>query len=321
MGWQLINSVLRKGFGDHPESDYSFGYMIGDGNEDGYYCFSESPYVYQPFISDTFLPKFEVDGSTYSTYPLSYNDDTVWGGTSSNQWIFKPKTQNGYWVMFNHLREPYYYTDIDETTVVGDQFYKGSLPALNGNGEQWEIAGAFSSSEAGSTKLVKLTQDIWLWHDNGDRRQSQSGMCGRYFNELDGTWKSVGIPTYEAKNDQDNNCYYQNEKFSRSFEKNTQTRQFDYIGDRGHTISYSRGMQIWHIGTIGQGKWSECSTDPNVHSAVTFRGYQIDQGTGNHVEDPLGNFTLTWKHMSPGDEKREVLMGEVSLWRKAQPTL
>lgn len=316
MGWQLINSMVKKDTGIDTDTRYSFGYLIGDGRESGYYCFTKSPFVNTPFISDTYLPKIKLNGSPISIYGLSYNDENTWGSENGGQWIFKPKTQGGKWISFGNLREPYYYTDIDDETVVGDTFYKGDLPQLNGEAEEWEIQGGYWPSQAGRVNRVELIQNLWTWHDNGDLGSSASGFCGKYYNEEDGTYKTVGIPTY-ATQSSNTSCYFNGEHFTRSFEKNSGSNHFDYIGDNGHTISYDRGNMVWTIGTKGRGKWSETGDAPSIHSPCVFKGYEIDQGTGEEVPDSKGDFTLSWQHMSLGNEKRQVYMGEVSLWRKA----
>lgn len=319
MGWTLINSVVRKSYGDHPESNYSFGYLVGDGHEDGYFCFSESPYFNKPFISDTFLPRIQVGWDSLPMDGLCYNDERVFGGPSLVSFVFKPKTQSGDWIYATFLREPYYYTDIDETTVVGDQFYKGELPEVNGDPEEWEIAGAYSQNEAGSTKEVTLTQNVWLWQNNGSMSQSASGFAGRYYNSEDGSWKYVGVPTYKATNDSYTDAYYRTEEFSRSAEKDNHGN-FQFEGTEGHIIK-NVGGTTWVLGRQGVGKWSIAESNPSMDTPVQFRGYQIDEGTTQAVPDPKGDFIFEWKCCRMGNGTKEVLMGEVSLWRKAQATL
>ena len=306
MGWQLVNCLLRPPAGASGESE---GFLVGTGNEDGYYCFTQSPYINTPFISAEFLPRLTVGGSSYSQLGLTYNDEPVYGDATTYR-FFKSKTHG--WIRANFLREPYYYTDIDETTVVGDKFYQGNLPDFNGTAQTWEIAGAFSSAEVGSTIEVKLEQDYWAWEDNHGASSWTSGSqyCGRYRNAKDGTWKSVGVPMYAA-DAPGSDCYYKYERFTRSYSRTS--GKFVYTGDQGHSIQYKNGL--WVIGVPDQDKWSESINEPNMKAAVTFNGYEIDEVTGDKVSDSKGTFTLAWNYNVLGDHKEQVLMGEVSIWR------
>lgn len=305
MGWQQINAVLTSQFGSTNQIR-SEGYLIGTDDEEGYLCFKKSPFINVPFISEEYWPRLEVNGSsTYSVSEMLYDFWPVFGTSIFH--IFRPTNNNGKWIRGSFLKEPYYYTDIDDT-VKGDSFYEGYLPDLDGT-ETWTPAGA----QTGSSIEVKMTQTRWVWVSNGDRNQSDSGFCGAYQNPEDHTWKFVGLPVFEATTN-NNDDYFKNEKFTRSLEKEGgRWGHFTYIGDKGHTIQYSQGK--WVIGTLNSGKWSEASQEPSTQNEVTFSGYEMDTGTGDRVTDPRGDFTLTFKHREMGNEKRTVYMGEVSLWR------
>lgn len=307
MGWQLINCLLRPPAGESYE--YSEGFLKGTGNEQGYYCFTGSPYINDPFISQDFMPHITVDGDEYRQLGLTYNDEPVYGDETTYR-FFKSKTEG--WIRAQFLREPYYYTDIDETTILGDKFYKGNLPEFNGEAQTWEIAGAVSQSEVGNTIEVKLEQEYWAFEGNNGVSSWTSGSkyCGRYRNAKDGTWKSVGVPMYKV-DAPGSNCYYKNEKFTRSFKKTS--GKFTYEGDNGHIIHYKDGL--WVIGEPDHDKWSECSTEPNMVTAVNFSGYEMDEGTGTKVSDNKGTFTLQWDYNVLGNHKEKILMGEVSIWR------
>ena len=323
MGWQYVNSLVKKGYGDHPETQYSQGYLIGTDDEAGLYCFSKSPYFNKPFISDTFLPKITVDSPSYDNawriQPFTYNDEKVWANTSSSgPWIFKAKTQGGDWVHFTQRREPYYYTDIDETTVLGDQFYKGPLPDLNGDPEEWPIQGRYSSWEAGSSIQVRLMQNVWVWQYNGEISLDNSKLCGMYLNSVNQTWKYVGVPQWKAVNTtSQQQGYYTNEVFARSWEKDGDDRNV-YVSEQGHTIKYD-GTQ-WILGTENSGKWSIGDSEPSMQNAVHFTGWIWDEGFGART-DPRGDFDLNLAGLVPGDKKNIIYMGEASLWRRQTTTL
>lgn len=322
MGWQLINSQIRIPAGidvgnDHPESDICECFMVGTGNESGYYCFRRSPYVdpdvgvrnQRPFISQQYWPNLHIGNTILRQWGGSYNNAQVYGGDSSN-WVFLSKTENS-WIRFGQLREPYYYTDIDDT-VQGDQFYKGNMPELNSDTpEQWEIQGSYYQWQAGDTISVELKQDIWVWQNNGNRNLRNSGLCGKYYNEQKDTWKMVGVPVFGTYTEA-SGAYVRREKFRRGA-KDTHDH-YVYEGDKGHTIHYKNSQ--WIMGTVGSGKWSE-GNEPSLHSGtnVTFTGYEMDEGTGQIVPDPKGDFTILFEYCEMGDDKGLVNMGEVSLWR------
>ena len=308
MGWQLINAVVTADFGSN--STRTEGYLVGTDDEQGYLCFKKSPFINKPFISQKYWPTLVVDGSTsYNVQGKLYDWRPVFEYSSTTN-IFRPTNNDGKWVQGSFLKEPYYYTDIDET-VKGDSFYEGNLPDLDGT-ETWTHAGNNVYSPA-ATIEVKMTQTRWIWVSNGDRNQSKSGFCGAYQNPEDQTWKFVGLPVFEATTN-NNTDYYRNEKFTRSLEKEGgYWGHFTYIGDKGHIIRYTQSK--WAIGTPNTGKWSEASQEPSTQNEVSFSGYEMDSGTGDRVADPRGDFTLTFKHREMGTEKKTVYMGEVSLWR------
>lgn len=310
MGWQLINSLVKS-----PDSEsYSIGFLKGSDNESGLYCFKQSPYMNKPFISDSFWPRLTVNGSTgYSVSGKTYDNRIVYN-SSNYAFIFKPRGNGGNWIQAYFLREPYYYTDIDGTTVRGDYFYEGSFPELNGDAETWNLQGNNEYSRDASIS-VELKQSMWVWNNNGDRNMNRSGFCGAYLNSEDQTWKFVGVPVFETQVN-NNDDYFKNEKFTRSLEKDGgYWGHFTYIGDKGHTITYDTRNAVWCIGTVNSGKWSQSSQEPSTQSSVTFNGFEMDEGSGNPVADPKGDFVLTFSYRDMGDAKRVVNMGEVSLWR------
>ena len=313
MSWQLINSVLRY----TNSQGLSFGYLKGGDNERSYYCFRQSPWISNskgPFISRTWLPKLvDGDGTNYNLSGITYCGDYVF--QSYNAYIFYSPSQLNY-VKMSELREPYYYTDIDETTKVGDKFFTGSFPSQIGETVTWTQSGAVNTeNESNATLDITLTQDVWYWNNNGDRSKNLSGFCGVYLNPDDQTLKFVGIPTFTAEVN-NNDDYFRNETFTRSLEKQGGSwGHFTYIGDKGHTIAYDTRNALWCIGTVNSGKWSQSSQEPSAQSPVTFTGYEMDTGTGQPVADPKGDFILNFAHREMGDTKQTVNMGEVSLWR------
>jgi hypothetical protein len=319
MGWQLINTVVKAITGEN-EIVQSVGYMFGDDNEDGYYCFHRGPYhAEKPFIAEEFCPHIDFDGYSYFQTGFLFNDRPVFKNTNSG-YIFYSKKENA-WIgglqdsafsMMN-IREPYYYTDLDEVTVKGDVFYKGNFPELNGGQVLWTKSGSSEYPSMPATKAAEIKQDFWEWYNNGSINQERSGLCGKYQNANDGSWKYVGIPTYLAYTQQGSQSYYTGEIFTRSFEKDAR-QKFTYEGDKGHTIAMGNGG-VWLIGQAGHGKWSECNDEPSLVDEIQFTGYQIEEGTGNIVRDANGDFILEWNGMVLGNKKKPVLMGEVSLWR------
>lgn len=313
MAWQKINSVLRYGTTDSACE----GFWKGSGHEDGFYCFQKSPWVPSydgPFISDSFEPTLTIDGTDYTLQNNTYAGEYVWGG--GGYFVFYSTTQRA-WIRMNNLREPYYYTDIDETTKVGDKFFEGGLPSLNGQSETWKIDGAYTNSEAGSTVQVTLHQDLWLWNTNGDWRKSKSYFAGKYYNEKDSTWKFLGVPNYKASVS-NRNGYMYGETFTRSMEKvgkSIWSKHWTYQGSLGHSINY--GSKKWVVGTEGSGAWSESEQEPSLHSDVIFRGYKMVEQEGELVkeEDPLGDFTISFAHLESGTLTKNILMGEFSIWR------
>lgn len=319
MGWQLVNSQIRipAGIGinnDTPETESYICkcFLKGDGNESTYFCFLNSPYISTPFISQTYWPKIYVDGASTGIpqWDASYNNAQVYGSDSGNKWVFISKSSNA-WIYFDKLREPYYYTDIDEETKVGDKFYTGNMPTLNEGQAQWQIDGAYSQQEEGDTISVELKQDVWVWQENGDRRQRASGFCGKYKNEKDGSWKMVGIPVFGTYTEA-SGAYVKGEKFKRGSKDSN--GHFVYEGTKGHTIHFEKGT--WIMGTADSGKWS-AGNEPSLHSgsSVDFKGYEIDEGTKQQVPDPKGDFSIKFEHCEMGNQVGTVLMAEVSLWR------
>lgn len=327
MGWQHVNSKLLQ------DATENLGFLVGTGNEKGYYCFYYSPYVDSytgPFISDAFLPHLEIDDSNYTLRGVTYGPVTgsnsegrVWSNGnphSGAQYVFKSRG-NG-WIKFGYLREPQYYLDLDGETMVGDRFYGGSFPQLNAEEPtEWTLQGAVNddpdnpgqdTSGDPTTISVSLKQNLWIWDSNGDWTKTKSGLCGKYYNEEDGTWKLVGMPAYAAESTSETSPF-KNEMFLRS-DKRDSNGKLTYEGNKGHLVRYDRTKDKWVVGTIGQGHWAEASTPPSIGSSANFIGKKLND-QDEEVADSDWNFTLTWKHMEPGNSKGTVYMGEVSLWR------
>ena len=326
MGWQKINSMI-KAYADDVGYYYDDceGYLVGTNNESGYYCFKKGPWSNnKPFISDTFYPHLVINrGSEQNLYLQDYTfnnsrvfksvNNYIFHSNAESKWIYPVGTSN-YGGVGPGLREPYYYTDIDDT-LQGDFFYEGVFPeTLNGEGVTWTLDGAIPENTSyPSEATVSLKQDIWIWKNNGDRNASRSGFCGKYQNEVDGTWKMVGVPVF-GTNTEAAGAYVFRETFTRG-SKDTHNHYL-YEGDKGHLIHYKSGQ--WIMGTVGSGKWSE-GDEPSLHSGdeVNFKGYEIDEGTGEQVPDPKGDFKITFQHCEMGNQKGQVLMGEVSIWRRS----
>lgn len=327
MGWQHVNSKLVQDDIDN------LGYLVGTGNEDGYYCFYHSPYVYYsdgPFISDSFLPHLEVADSPYTIVGVTYGPVTgsnvngrVWangGPHSGAQYVFNSRG-NG-WIRFDYLREPQYYLDIDGETMVGDLFYGGNFPQLNdATPTEWTLQGAVNddpdnpghdTSGYDSSISVYLKQNLWLWQTNGDWNKTKSGLCGKYYNQVDGSYKSVGMPAYQAT-DTSETSPFKDEIFLRA-ENRDSNNKLIYEGNNGHTIHYDKTSQKWIVGTIGQNHWSEGPKPPSIKSPVSFTGKKMNEH-GTEETDQDWDFTLEWKHFEPGNSKKQIYMGEVSLWR------
>ena len=317
MGWQVINSKLSR-FDNNAEND-SYGYLVGDGNEAGYFCFQSSRYISKPFISDSVLPTLTFsDGATeYMVAGISYDNREVYcpspSTDGSGPFVFYSPSQRG-WIRFEELCEPVYYTDIDKITKLGDVFYQGGFPELNGPAQTWELKGAVNEDDwRPSAVSATFIQNVWEWHDNGSTSESRSGLCGRYYNEQDGTWKFVGIPSYTVTNG-GYGCYFTNEVFTRSATRD-RYRNLVYVGDRGHTINFDRSARKWVIGTRNRGTWSESDSAPSMNGNVAFTGFRWNADEQTAEPDEAGDFELQWDTNRMGDEKREVLFGEVSLWR------
>ena len=265
MGWQKINTVITADTGGD-EDEKTEGFLKGTGHEDGFYCFYRAPFHrYKPFIAQTYLPKLEVQelSKELEIQDYSFNNDRVFATSeeASAQVVFKSAFE-GEWIYPQGtttpgadvgLREPYYHTDLDGETLIGDYYYKGSLPQeINGEPYVWTLEGAIPSwTSLGQYIHVKLTQDFWEWYDNGTISQQRSGFCGRYYNERNGTWKFVGIPTFITETSVAGS-YFFNETFKRGNKDDHD--QFVYDGDKGHTIQYKNGQ--WVVGRVGTGHWS-----------------------------------------------------------------
>lgn len=319
MGWQLINSVVKAITGEN-EIVQSVGYMYGTDNEDGCFCFHRGPYhAEKPFIAEEFCPHIDFGGYTYRQIGFLFNNRPVFKNDNAGYIFYSAK--EGAWIgglqdstlSMNNIREPYYYTDLDGETVKGDVFYKGNFPELNESPINWTKSGSTEFPNLPETKQAEMKQNFWEWNTNGSIPMNQSGLCGKYKNAEDDSWKFVGIPKFQVIVERGQSCYYTNEKFTRSWEKETSSRKYVYEGDKGHTIKYESG--VWVLGTQGQGKWSQGDDEPSLTDPVSFQGYQIDEGSGEPTTDPEGNFVLSWYGMVLGDKKNNVLMGEVSLWR------
>ena len=317
MGWQVINAKVSQFNGGGRDS---WGYLVGDGAEEGFFCFPQTPFFDHAIISDSFTPhlKFSNGGAEYDVCGISYAGNAVYGTAPEidgyGSYVFCPRSTHGSWILLESLREPYYYTDIDETTKVGDLYYQGGFPDVNGPTETWELAGAVNGDESQPSAIsATFIQNVWNWHDNGSTSQSRSGLCGRYYNEQDGTWKFVGIPSYTVTNGGDG-CYFTNEVFTRSATRD-RYRNLVYVGDRGHTITKDRSSGKWVIGTRNRGTWSESDSAPSMNGNVAFTGFRWNADEQTAEPDEAGNFELKWDTNRMGDEQREVLFGEVSLWR------
>ena len=332
MGWQYINSKLVQDAFD------SQGFLVGTGNEKGYYCFYYSPYVDQsigPFISDSYLPHLEIDGVFYTLRGVTYGPVTG-SGSEGRVWssddpragaLYVFNSRGNGWIKFDYLKEPQYSLDIDEETMVGDRFYGGSFPQLNASAPtEWKLQGAVNddpnnpgqdTSGDPASVSVSFKQNLWTWNSNGDWNKTKSDLCGKYYNEKDGTWKLVGMPAYAAT-DTSQTSPFNGEMFLRSEERDYDGKLM-YEGNKGHLIRYNKTKKMWVVGTIGQGHWAESVDAPSINSPATFTGKQIvvleGEENGHEEEDLDWSFTLTWKHMEPGNSKGTVYMGEVSLWR------
>ena len=308
MGWQLINSKI---------GDDCFGYLIGDGTEDGFYCFEATPYFShydRPVISDSYFPRLEVSAGgsrdTFERSGIDYNGNPVWGSVfysvSERAWVYGLTSR---YDSNTKLREPVYYTDLDGETVIGDSFFEGNYPGI-GYTVTWTSAGAPGNLREVSASLV---QDVWAWHDNGGISKSKSGFAGRYYNQADGTWKFVGIPSFEVRNGGEG-CRFDGETFVRSSTRDAR-RNLVYVGDRGDQITKHRASGKWIIGTSGNGAWSVSDAPPGLNADAHFDGFSAVSAGATPEADESGTFDLQWIGNAMGDEKREVLMGEVSLWR------
>lgn len=327
MGWQLINTNIRTSFPNN--DDGSLGYLIGSGNEEGFYCFRKNTYHARPFISKTFMPYIEIqefNNKKFVIQDYSFNNSPVYQASSdSNANLFFSAGQNSYVYPVGvngggegvGLREPYYYTDIDETTLQGDYFYKGAIPNdLNGEPTTWSIEGAVPNNYSGpSTIHVLLKQEYWEWKNNGVEGLSDDPFCGKYKNDEKDTWKMVGIPTFSTFV-QISSAYVAGERFKRG-EKDG-NHNFIYYGDKGHTIHCNGGEWMMGTQTVG-GHWS-IGNEPSMHpgTEISFRGYEVDSGTNEIIPDPKGDFKVIFSHCAMGDQKGNVYMGEVSLWRKKE---
>lgn len=326
MGWQKINSMIKAYADDVGYYQDCEGYLKGTGNEEGYYCFKQGPWSdRKPFISNTFYPHLVIDYGTKQTlFIRDYTFNNHWVFNNTNNYVFWSNGENKWIYPFGTsvgpgLREPYYYTDIDDT-LQGDFFYEGNFPStLNADEPSvWTLSGAIPERTSYPSEAeVTLEQNIWIWQDNGNLNANRSGFCGKYKNEKDGSWKMVGVPVFGTKISLAG-AYVNQEKFTRQ-PKDTHGH-YVYEGDKGHTIHYNRrasGGQ-WIMGTVGSGKWSE-GNEPSLHSGdeVEFKGYEMDEGTGEQVPDLKGDFKIIFEHCEMGSEKGHVLMGEVSLWRRS----
>lgn len=322
MGWQQINSKIMRTGQDGGDSEVeSLGYLKGDGHEEGFYCFNLGPWhPYEPYISAEYSPHLEIDGTSFFLQDFTFNGKKVFAtqGTleqPDQKYVFWANSM-GAWVYLpsGGIREPYYWTDIDEETVLGDAFYVGgqALPDLNDTQgpEDWDLAGN-NTLGLPSTVDVALKHEYWEWWTNGNGRLMKP--CGKYRNPADGSMKFVGAPTWKAANDT-GGAYYHNKEFQRAG-KDTLDNWIYRSTDGGLTIHFVPAISKWVLGTLYGEAWSEGDVPP-MTGMVRYLGYTQDQTTHQPVRDSHGDFDLSWDRMDIGTEKREVLMGEVSLWRR-----
>lgn len=314
MGWQWVNVKIDKATGDRATASPVMGYFVGTGHEQGYYCFPNTPYFDSPIISDSLCPRLEFsDGVVLRPSPVSYEGETVWAYTGG-PFAFRSRERGAAKrIRMEELREPYWYTDLDGETLVGDTFFEGAMPQLNAAAPTtWTLEGAVNEGEEDSVD-VELKQDVWEWHDNGDVTDpGEIDMAGRYYNEEDGSWKSVGVPEFKASAAQ--TSPFHDESFSREAEKDENDRLV-YRGGNGHVIRHDADAGKWVVGTVGSGTWAESSTAPSVGGTARFAGKRWNEDTEQAEDDHDWDFSLEWKHNVLGDMKRELLVGEVSLWR------
>ena len=320
MGWQQINArVMRTAQDGGDGSVASEGYLKGTGHEDGFYCFKKGPWhLSTPYISQEYSPHLEVGGTNFYIQDFTFNEKKVFSDANlySPSYVFWSNLADAWvYLIGGGIREPYYWTDIDETTVLGDAFYMGgqTLPSLNSSQgpEQWELMGNNTTGDQ-ATINVELKHEYWEWVSNLSQYNNDN-LCGKYQNPQDGSWKSVGTPTFKATNSSNRKAYYRNVYFYRSASKDT-NRNWTYESDKGQ-IRFIPAMSSWVIGNTDS-KWSEGDEPAIGGTTVEFTGYEIDEGTGEKVPDPNGNFAIVLDHFDLGDDKGLVLMGEVSLWRR-----
>ena len=320
MGWQQINSkIMRTGQDGGDAEVVSLGYLKGDGHEDGFFCFNLGPWhPYQPYISQEYSPHLEIDDTVFSLQDFTFNGKKVFassGQYSQAEYVFWSTSVNAWvYLLGGGIREPYYWTDIDEETVLGDAFYIGSqnLPALNDSQVQnWALTGNNTTGDP-ATVEVALKHEYWEWVSNGNRQGMKP--CGKYRNADDGSWKSVGTPAFRATNAVTQGAYYNNIDFYRDAKDTHDNWTFKSVG--GLVIHYVPVDDKWVLGTMYQGEWSEGGEPTLSGSPVRYLGYRLSQDTGLPVRDEHGDFDLAWDRMDIGDTTREVLMGEASLWRR-----
>ena len=318
MGWQLINArISRTGQDGGDEAVASEGYLRGTGHEDGFYCFKKGPWhPSMPYISQDYSPHLEIDGNDFYLQDFTFNEKKVFATKGDNpEYVFWSNLSGGWiYLIGGGIREPYYWTDIDEETVLGDAFYEGgqTLPQLNdGRAESWDLAGNNTTGHQATTE-ARLKHEYWEWVSNLSQHNNDN-LCGKYQNPKTHSWKFVGTPSFKANNGTNRQAYYRNTYFTRSASKDANDR-WTYEGEKG-TISYNLAAAAWVIGDINS-KWSEGDEPSLGGTTSTFKGYEIDQGTHQKVPDGKGDFSIALDHFDLGNEKHEVLMGEVSLWRK-----
>lgn len=325
MGWQLINArISRTGEDGGDEQVESLGYLIGDGHEKDFFCFNKGPWHrYEPYISKEYSPHIEVDGTEFYIQDFTFNGKKVFATAATDEqptseYIFWSNAMSA-WIYLpgGGLREPFYWTDIDEETVLGDAFYVGGqvLPDLNDQQgpEDWELTGNTTTSYS-SKVYVSLKHDYWEWESNYSGG-SNSKPCGRYRNPKTGSFKTVGIPTFKATNSTNRNAYYDGIEFQRAGKDSNDN--WIYNSDSGKSIQCVPALGKWVLGTPYQGKWSESDSPPTAGGTPTlYQGFQVDEATHQPVRDGNGDFALSFDRYDMGKEKKPVLIGEVSLWRR-----
>lgn len=256
-------------------SYYNDGAYCGSGADAGKYAFHTSLGY---IIAANFACNLKIDGTIYTPVFNNVNGYIYW--SIGSNYIYR--SVNFGWFFFGQFPgyEPEEYYDSEESKYKGDSFWAGSIPTI-GSSSTFSPRG--SNRTGGSSKTVQAVWDRWQSNTRFGEYNPQECASGKLY---------LGLPRWVDGN---------GEYYVRSVSK------IDGKYTYG-SIVYNNGK--WIIGTINdESGWWEGS-EPSKSGSTLFQ-FKVPEGSTIIGQ----NKTITFHDYVIGDERIEIYLSEVAVWR------